>query len=147
LKLENLKLATIALHQPQLQLRRLGEHALVPRRVPDEFNDHILHRVDHQTVANNVLCIEAFPYHSYRSPGFPGVLPSQHYSFGLVRRAIERGALILMANTIAWWQTMVPELKGYQHVHIATNPQGGYVTPGFYPQAFDQLVSILGHCS
>jgi len=92
-------------------------------------------------------CIEAFPYHSCRSPGFPGVLPSQNYSFTMVRHAIEREALILMANTVDWWHDMVPELDRYKHLHIATNPQGGYITPGIYPQVFDQMVSILSDCS
>ena len=32
------------LHQTQLQLRRLGHHALVPRRVPDQFHVRLVNR-------------------------------------------------------------------------------------------------------
>lgn len=103
----------------------------------------VLDRFDEQVVANNVLCIEAFPYHSAARPKFPGILPSQRYSFALVRQAIERNALILMANTVDWWCSMVPQLRQYELLQIATNPQNGYISPGYYPNGFPQLEHIL----
>ena len=77
----------------------------------------ILDRFDERLVANTVLCIEAFPYHSAERPGFPGILPSQRYSFSLVRQAIERNALILMANTVGWWM-----LDGSPTPSVRTSP-------------------------
>ena len=47
-------------------------------------------------VARRVMCIEHFPYKSvsYRPLGV--TLPSQHYSFGLVRDAIRQGKQVVV---------------------------------------------------
>ena len=103
----------------------------------------VLQIADDRTVANNVLCIEAFPYHSVSAPYFPGVLPSQRYNFALVNQAIDRGALILMANTVNWWHQQVPRLSGYANLFVARTQQGGQITPGYYPDGFPKLERIL----
>ncbi len=94
-------------------------------------------------VADNLLCIESFPYRAIGSWTFKGVLPSQEYSFHLAERAMERGALILMANRESAWYRPVPALEGYPRLHPAKVKQGGYVTPGFYPEGFHEAERIL----
>ena len=46
---------TPPLIQSQLQLRRLAQHALVPRRVPDQFHRHIIHRFQREQFILHVL--------------------------------------------------------------------------------------------
>lgn len=106
----------------------------------------ILELFDDGIVANNVLCIEAFPYHSCDTPGFPGILPSQQYSFTLVEQTIDRGATILMANAVKWWFTQVPRLEGFERLHIARTARGGYLSRGVYPEGFTAMANILRTC-
>jgi hypothetical protein len=94
-------------------------------------------------VAENLLCIEAFPYHSVRFPGTRGTMTSQRYGFWLAERAMERGALILMANRPRVWHRAVPALEGYPRLYHARVKHGGYVTPGFYPDGFPEVERLL----
>jgi hypothetical protein len=104
---------------------------------------HLIREFGEERVATNASCIEAFPYHSYGSPGFPGVLPSQRYSFHLVNAAIDRSAIILMANTVKWWKQEVPRLHSYSRLYIATNPQNGHITSGYYPEGYAAVQNVL----
>jgi hypothetical protein len=108
--------------------RRLG-------RLIDRFGERV--------VAENLLCIESFPYRAAGSWIFKGVLASQQYSFRLAERAMERDALILMANRESAWYRAVPALEGYPRLHTAKVKHGGYVTPGFYPEGLPEVERIL----
>ena len=53
----------------------------------------LIGQVGRQVVATGVLCIEYFPYHSRRFRHRRLPLPSQQYSFSLVREALSEGRL------------------------------------------------------
>lgn len=107
----------------------------------------VLAIADERTVANNLLCVEAVPYHAYRYSGLPGILSSRRYSVDLIDRAIDRNALILMANMARFWHEAVPRLQGYSHLFIARVPRGGHITPGYYPDGFPHLERVLRDCA
>jgi hypothetical protein len=98
---------------------------------------------DRKTVANNLLCIEYFPYHSYKNPLFPGEVPSQAYSFDLVNRAIARGATILITRGVRAWRHRITRLRDYTHVFDTANPQNSSVFPGNFPTGFNEAVRRL----
>jgi hypothetical protein len=68
-----------------------------------------------EAVAQHVMCIEQFPYKyvSYRPLGV--TLPSQHYSFGLVREAIGQGKHVVIMRSERLWLESVPELREYSY--------------------------------
>lgn len=103
----------------------------------------LIARFGEPLVAGNLLCIEAFPYHSIRFPGTRGTLPSQRYGFWLAERAVERGAVILMANRPRVWYRAVPALERYPRLYPARVKHGGYITPGFYPDGFPEIERVL----
>lgn len=108
--------------------RRLG-------RLIGQFGERLL--------AESLLCIMAFPYHSIRFPGTRGTLRSQQHGFWLAERAVERGALILMAERARVWYRAVPALRHYPRLYHARVKHGGYVTPGFYPEGFQHVERLL----
>lgn len=97
---------------------------------------------DH-VVANEVCCIEYFPYHTVRKPQRGELLPSQHYTFFLVKQAIARGAVILLGRNQEWWFEAVPALANYQNLFKAVNKRQSVIGRGNYPQAFDVVSNIL----
>lgn len=103
----------------------------------------LIDRIGVEATANGLLCIEYFPYHSYRDPHFPGEIPSQAYSFAIVERAIGRGAMILVMRGIRAWRQRLPHLIGYESAYETKNPQAPYVSPGVFPGPFEQIVSQL----
>lgn len=83
----------------------------------------IIGEVGLDRVARGVLCVEYFAYHSERFNRPRRRIPSQEYSFFLVREAIKRGALIFLHRSLESWLVAVPELEHYGHRYQITNPQ------------------------
>jgi hypothetical protein len=98
--------------------------------------------VGRKKVANGIFCIEFFPYHSNRYKRMRSILPSQHYSFHLVREAIRRGALMIMLRGKRGWLTQVPELVGYPF-YTLNSAQSGVISPRNLPAGFDDIVKAL----
>jgi len=66
-----------------------------------------------ERVARSILAIQYFPYHSRRFAHSSIRLPSQEFTFALVRRAISRGAVIVQARGLDYWLGAVPELAAH----------------------------------
>lgn len=106
------------------------------------FN-RLISLADVGTVARGMLCVEFFPYHTVGDPGFPGVVPSQHYGFGLAEQAIDRGAIILISRACRAWRERVPRLNEYDNAYDTRNPQQAIIGPGTYPEAFPIVSKLL----
>ncbi len=92
-------------------------------------------------VANNLLCVELFSYHS-KSCEYPiPVVPSQQYSFHLVRQALARDAIILV-RTGRWFEA-IPELRDKPNVYYRHHARPAHVTPNNYGQGFWRAVDRI----
>jgi len=69
-----------------------------------------------------VLAVEFHGYHSRSWAPLPFTVPSQRFSFDLVRQAIDRKAVIVILRTARCWRVAVPELATYSRV-VLTNTQ------------------------
>lgn len=94
-------------------------------------------------VARGLACIQFNPYHSLKYASASPQLPSQQYSFTLVRGAMSRGAEIIVMRSRALWETAVPELATYRHIHRASNPRSPYLSPGNLKSSYDRIVERL----
>lgn len=91
------------------------------RRVIEEVGDA-------SRVARRLAVVE---FHGYHSPNFrllPVTLPSQRYGFWLVRRAIERDAVVIVMRGRDLWRVAVPELDARSRVFTPTTPRSAYLT-------------------
>ncbi len=77
--------------------------------------------------ARRVAAIQWFPYKSTRFKE-SGHVASQEYTFDLVRKAIARQALIVLARSKNLWQEDVPELSGYERVLTLSNVRNVVLT-------------------
>lgn len=100
-------------------------------------------------LASRLATVEFHGYHSTSSRPLPVTLPSQHFGFDLVRRAVEQERLVVVARGWREWSIAVPELERAQHrgrVLRLKNPQSTYVTPGNLvggKRSFDMVVDAL----
>jgi hypothetical protein len=93
-------------------------------------------------IRERAMCIQYFPYRS-RTYRRGALLPSQHFSFELVRDAVARRVTVVIMRSRKLWYGAVPELVGYP-CHELTNPRVGYVSAGnMAPGAFSRLVDAL----
>lgn len=101
-------------------------------------------RLTRERIASRLLAVQFFPYHSRRFDHGLLRLPSQDFSFALVRRAIARDALIIMRGA-KYWLGAVPELARHPAVALLNAPINAALTPGkIGDAAYRQLRERLG---
>lgn len=96
-----------------------------------------------ETVARNVLCVEYFPYHSYRFAHGTLQVPSHAYSIRLVREALQRRALIVAMRAERIWRQAIPELADYPDLYRLRNPQNVVISERNCPEGYATILSAL----
>lgn len=100
-------------------------------------------RVGFHRVINGLFCIQWFPYQSLRFREPAELLPSQHYSFALCRRAIREKREIVILRSRVRWLRAVPELRRADFIELR-NPRAPYLSPkNMGDAAFERLVARL----
>jgi hypothetical protein len=96
------------------------------------------------SMSRSILSVEYFPYRS-KSFGCSHVrLPSQEYSFAVVRRAILRQAIIVIARGERQWFGAVAELVSYEHRVRMMNPRRASLSEhNLAPSGYEKLLSRL----
>ena len=84
-------------------------------------------------VAHNVALVQFFPYHSKKFKNIPKKissepLESQVYSFHLVKKAMDRNAIIILMRSRKEWYSRIPSLEGYKNLYITKNPRNPILT-------------------
>jgi len=79
-----------------------------------------------KTIAEKVMCVQYFPYCSKTYKPVSRMLPSQKYSFDLVRQAITENKVIVIMRSRRMWLDAVPELENYPFIEL-TNPRTPYL--------------------
>jgi hypothetical protein len=111
------------------------------RRITNALTDVVGERA----VTRGLLCLEYVPYHS-SSFGSRGLsLPSQAYTFELLRAALRRGAYVVVMRARRLWLQSVPELASYSssHVRVIKNPRNPALSPANLGSAFREVCEIL----
>ncbi len=97
-----------------------------------------------EAIANNLLAIEYFPYHSIKFAHARLRLPSQDFSFELLKSAIERGCEIIVARGFKLWVEAVPELALYSKVSRLNSAQNIALSSGnMGPDTFARIAATL----
>jgi len=95
-----------------------------------------------ELIARSVLCIEHFPYASYKYHSAVPSLGSQEFGFQLARAAISRGATIVIMRASRLWRTSVRELNSYSLVFELNSAQNVTISTRNCP-GFDAVVSAI----
>lgn len=103
--------------------------------------------VTRDQLARGIMSVEVFPYHSVSYHHNHDYLPSQRYSFQVVRTAMAAGKQIVIMRAVRRWLEAVPELAGYPYLTLS-NVQRVYVTRKTIDEpngsgTFDRLVRLL----
>ena len=100
--------------------------------------EHLIARHGRERVADKLVCLEYFPYHS-RNIGYLGtVLESQRYNFHLVREGMRRGAVIVVMRSLRKWLDAVPELARYRYF-TPRSAQQAKISPRNLPSGYAEI--------
>lgn len=95
------------------------------------------------SVAQRVLCVELFPYHSRQFAHAKLSVPSQRFALELVRSAMSRRALIIVLRGYQYWSVEIRDLAAYQRLLRLNSPQNVTISRGNCPQGFDEIITEL----
>jgi hypothetical protein len=99
-----------------------------------------------EQVAQKILCIEYFPYHSWQFNHASLEVSSQVFGFDLASSAIARNAVVVIMRSKARWLEKIPGLKGYPRAFTLNSSQNVVVSRRNFPEAgegFELVVSAI----
>jgi len=71
-----------------------------------------------KTLSEKLMCLQYLPYHSKTYCNPPCILPSQKFTFSLLKKAIEDKKTIVIMRSKKLWFKAVPELKTYPFIEL-----------------------------
>lgn len=97
-----------------------------------------------ETVANNLFIVNFHAYHSHSWYAIPFTFYTQRYTFWLVTKAIERGAIILMSRNTIGWLTAIPRLATYSKKFVFESPRSVHISRGnLGSRAYKEIIRNL----
>ncbi len=103
----------------------------------------LLRDVGPACVAQSFLCLEFFPYHSESFAHGRLRLPSQEYTFWLLRAALTREALVIVSRGWKEWVGAVPELARHARVYKTRSRRSSRLSPGNCPDGYAEVCAAL----
>ncbi len=95
------------------------------------------------SLSRKVMCIQYFPSHSRTYINIPIVLPSQGYSFFLLKEAIRQNKKIVVMRSEKLWLNAVPELIDVNYIKLK-NPRNPVISPNnMEEKEFTSIVKLL----
>jgi hypothetical protein len=134
-----------------LNLRHETGFYYLDDRLPDcpgkQYNQRqlraLIEAVGIRKVQERVFLAQFSPYHSAEYVETGVRFQSQHYTFGLVRAAATRRALIIALRSTTLWLSAVPQLGGYSRFFRCSNPRSPTVSPRSLGSAYGFAVDAL----
>lgn len=106
-----------------------------------------------EKVAENICKIQFFPYHSkkfkpiskkiYATEGIDNYLKSQKYNFYLVKKAMERKAIIIILRSKKMWFEAIPKLEKYENLYFTNSYLNTILSENNLSKTFPKIVNIL----
>lgn len=103
----------------------------------------VIQLVGWQTVAEKIMCLEFFPYHSQTYRHLPCVLPSQEYTFDLVRQAIVQKKMIIFQRSKKFWLQAIPELADYPTFELNSYRAPYLSRKNLGETAFEEMLHLM----
>lgn len=102
----------------------------------------VLDATSRQALATNLVTCELAPYHSVKWK-VPRIMPpTQDFTYQIIRDAMERNAVILLARSAKIWTEHIPELSRYHRVYRPKSINAS-ISPNNYPGCFDKIIDAV----
>lgn len=106
----------------------------------------LINSIGKENLAKKLCSVEYFPYPSSEFNHSQLRLPSQEYTFNIVREAIKRKAIIIVTRGLKIWLGAVPELSGEigKTVFVTNNPRTPAISPKNLPaDVYEKIVKAI----
>ena len=103
----------------------------------------LIKEFDERVVASGVTFVEYFPYHSRQFKHSRIRVPSQEFTFRLVRNALCQQATVFISRGQRIWEEAVPELRLYSLAFTTRSKQNVVISPGNCPSGYEAAQAAL----
>jgi len=86
---------------------------------------YVIHETSEEAVARFMFVAQYIPYSHKNKIDKPPELPSQKYTFALVRKAMAAGKTIVLMYPKREWYEAIPQLESYEKCYTLLNPING----------------------
>jgi hypothetical protein len=100
-----------------------------------------------RAVSGNVTALEYFPYHSVGFQHHRLNVPSQAFVFDVLRRAIQREAVVFVTRGVRIWEAAVPELVTYGRKFQTRSVQNVVISPRNCPDGWEHAREVLANAA
>ena len=104
-------------------------------------------KYDRKVLAQSILCLEFFPYRSEEFAHGHLRLPSQEYTFSLLRAAIARAAPIIVTRGFSYWTGAVPALASYPRMFRTRSQRTARISERNCPLGFASACRVIEDAS
>lgn len=104
----------------------------------------VLDATSRKAVATNLITCELAPYHSVKWKVPRVMLPTQEFTYQVIRDGIAHNAVILLARSAKIWTQHIPELSIYPRVYSPKSINAS-VSPNNYPDCFDKILEAVSN--
>jgi hypothetical protein len=102
----------------------------------------LIEETSDRAVSENLITCELAPYHSVKWKIPRRKLPTQEFTYEIIRSAMSRDAVILLARTPKIWLKNLPELEKYPKM-FRPNSINASISPKNYPGNFDKIIEAV----
>jgi hypothetical protein len=102
----------------------------------------LIEETSDRAVSENLITCELAPYHSVKWKIPRRKLPTQEFTYEIIRSAMYRDAVILLARTPKIWLKNLPELEKYPKM-FRPNSINASISPKNYPGNFDKIIEAV----
>jgi hypothetical protein len=102
----------------------------------------LIEETSDRAVSENLITCELAPYHSLKLKIPRRKLPTQEFTYEIIRSAMSRDAVILLARTPKIWLKNLPELEKYPKM-VRPNLINASISPKNYPGNFDKIIEAV----
>lgn len=94
-------------------------------------------------ISKKIMCLQYLGYHSKTYINPPCILPSQKFTFNLLRQAIKDQKTIVIMRSKKLWIKAVPELENYPYVELKNYRRPFLTERNMGRENFERLVESL----
>jgi hypothetical protein len=89
------------------------------------------------------MCLQYLAYHSKTYVNLPCILPSQNFTFDILRQAIKDQKTIVIMRSKKLWIKSVPELEAYPYIELKNYRRPFLSEKNMGKENFEKLINAL----
>jgi hypothetical protein len=103
----------------------------------------LINQFGREQLSNKLMCLQYLAYHSITYVNPPCILPSQNFTFDILRQAMKDKKTIVIMRSKKLWVKSVPELETYPYIELKNYRRPFLSERNMGKENFEKLIESL----